>query len=429
MIGLAGFGAARRASQIYTEMASIYENHRETTRILNDIGSGLNLSGIFVRDYLLDQSHLTADLHRQELLKIRSAMAKELTSLQALIGQEETGQLNNLRKELDGYWDSLDPLFDWTPSQKTALSGFFLKQTVLPRRDAAVAITREISAFTDNNFQHQQRRLELSQSDFRRYLIWMLGITISLGVIVAGSSVVRISRLENRSEDHRLRTARAEQELRRLSHDLVRAQESERKTISRELHDEVGQTLTALRMELASLDSMRTSPGKEFTARLEEAKQLAEKTLADVRNLAMGLRPAMLDDLGLGPALEWQGREFSRRSGIPVKVQIDGTLDGLPEAHRTCVFRIVQEALTNCARHAQASNIRIAVHGRDDVVSLSVQDDGVGIANSSPSPDGMGLIGIGERARELGGNVNIHSQPGKGTTLRVEIPLPEAVTT
>jgi signal transduction histidine kinase len=138
--------------------------------------------------------------------------------------------------------------------------------------------------------------------------------------------------------------------------------------------------------------------------------------------MAMGLRPAMLDDLGLGPALEWQGREFSRRNGIPVDVQIDGLVEDLPEAHRTCIFRIVQEALTNCARHAQAKSIRVTLHGRQDAVLLSVQDDGVGMAGGWPASRGLGLIGVEERARELGGQVTISSQPGKGTNLRVEIP-------
>jgi signal transduction histidine kinase len=141
--------------------------------------------------------------------------------------------------------------------------------------------------------------------------------------------------------------------------------------------------------------------------------------------MAMGLRPAMLDDLGLAPALEWQGREFSRHSGIPVEVQVDGSVDALPDAHRTCVFRIVQEALTNCARHAQAKHIRVVVHGSRAAVLLSVQDDGVGIEGTEPSPGGLGLVGIEERARELGGAVSIHSQTGKGTTLQAEIPLPE----
>jgi signal transduction histidine kinase len=429
LVGLAGLGAARRAALIFSEMAAISDSHRESTRLLNEIRSGVNVSSIYVRDYLLDPSDLMAASYRQRLLEIRSSMTEQLKQLEPLAGAELREPLARLGEELDGYWDSMDPLFSWTPRQKMALSSFFLRQRVLPRRDAALEIARGIRDINEANFKIQQRRIERSQADFRKYLWWMLGIAMTLGLLVASSSIYRISRLERETERQQRRTARAENELRRLSQELVRAQEAERRSISRELHDQVGQTLTALRMELANLEEMRDSPGQEFRRRLEEAKHLAEQTLASVRHLAMGLRPAMLDDLGLGPALEWQGREFSRRSGIPVEVQVDGSIEALPDGHRTCVFRIVQEALTNCARHAQAKHIRVSVHGSRDAVFLSVQDDGVGMAAREASPGGLGLLGIEERARELGGAVSIQSQPGRGTTLQAEIPLPEQVPT
>jgi signal transduction histidine kinase len=135
----------------------------------------------------------------------------------------------------------------------------------------------------------------------------------------------------------------------------------------------------------------------------------------------------MLDELGLGPALRWQGREFSRRSGVPVVVQIDGDLEGLPEAHRTAVYRIVQETLTNCARHAHAKNIRISAYGRPDWVSLSIQDDGIGFDPEGATTRGLGLIGIQERVRELEGQVTITSQHEKGTMVEVKVPVTRGV--
>jgi signal transduction histidine kinase len=131
----------------------------------------------------------------------------------------------------------------------------------------------------------------------------------------------------------------------------------------------------------------------------------------------------MLDELGLGPALRWQGRTHSQRSGVPVTVQIDGELEDLPESHRTCIYRIVQEALTNCAKHAHAKNIRLAVNGQHDRVRLSIQDDGIGFNPREATARGLGLVGIQERVRELEGRVSISSQPQKGTTLEVEVPV------
>jgi signal transduction histidine kinase len=186
--------------------------------------------------------------------------------------------------------------------------------------------------------------------------------------------------------------------------------------------------LSAMTMELGNLESSLNSPDK-LRVRLDEARRLNADTIRGVRDLAMGLRPAMLDELGLGPALRWQGREFSRRSGVPVTVQIDGDLEGLPEAHRTCIYRIVQEALTNCARHAQAKTIRISIYGRHDWVQLSIQDDGVGFDPRQASSRGLGLIGIQERVRELEGKVTVTSQPEKGTILEVEVPVASGVST
>ncbi len=429
LIALAGLGASRRARQIQDEIITIYSVDRETGRIFRKIDSDIQLSGVLVRDYLLDPSHLTADLHRRRLIEIRAGMAKQLQALDKVIGKEELSALAQLRQKVDAYWDSLDPIFEWTPQQKMAYSALFLRQQVLPKRDAVFELAGEIQRLNQTNLERQQRKLDQSRAEFRSYLRGMMGIVLSLGLMVAVASIYRISRLERRTEEQQRRTERAERELRKLSRQLVQAQEAERKSISRELHDQVGQMLTGLRMELGRLEDARGVSEQEFHNRLGEARQLAEQTLSAVRNLAMGLRPSMLDDLGLGPALEWQGREFSRRSGIPVAVQVDGSLDALPDSHRTCVFRVVQEALTNCARHSRAKNIRVTVHGEADKVSVSIQDDGVGMAAAESPGLGMGLIGIEERARELGGSVTIRSQPGKGTSLRAEIPVEERVRT
>jgi signal transduction histidine kinase len=181
--------------------------------------------------------------------------------------------------------------------------------------------------------------------------------------------------------------------------------------------------LTALRMELGNLEELRNMNEEQFQEHLEQARSLTAQTLHAVRDLAMGLRPSMLDDLGLGPALEWQAREFSHRSGVPIDARIDGNLDHLPDLHRTCLYRIVQEALTNCARHSAAKNIGITLHGNKDHVSVTIQDDGVGFLPEQPAGKGLGLIGIEERVRELGGKMTIRSQPQQGTHLEVRIPL------
>jgi signal transduction histidine kinase len=201
----------------------------------------------------------------------------------------------------------------------------------------------------------------------------------------------------------------------------------ERKSLSRELHDEVGQMLTAVGIELANLNSLRSSDQSTFSARVEDAKRLNTDAMRVIRDLAMGLRPSMLDDLGLAPALEWQGREFSRHTGVPATVEVNGMLDDLSEPHRTCIYRVVQEALTNCAKHAKASNVTVSVSGRAESVEAFIRDDGVGFNAVSRSALGLGLLGIEERVQELDGTFNITSRPGRGTTLRVRIPVKRGV--
>jgi two-component system sensor histidine kinase UhpB len=161
---------------------------------------------------------------------------------------------------------------------------------------------------------------------------------------------------------------------------------------------------------------------------LQEAKGLTERTLQCVRNLSMLLRPSMLDDLGLSPAVNWQVKEFSRRSGLPVDLTINGDVDSVPDEVRTCLYRVVQEALTNVARHANAKRIQVAISRENGQVSAAIEDDGAGFSLSRPrKAPGLGLVGLKERVSELSGKVQVVSAPGRGTRVHVRIPVGEAV--
>ncbi|MBI5283402.1 MAG: MCP four helix bundle domain-containing protein [Candidatus Solibacter usitatus] len=429
LIALLGFGAMRRAQNLHEQAMSAHVAYLQTDTVLREIPADLYMSGILIRDYLLDPSPTTAPEYQEELVSLHSSIRQRLDLLAQRLGSgEETTSLRQLRTELEAYWKSVDPILTWSPQDKLAFSRMFLRQEVLPRREAVVALAREISEINAANLRKEQRRLQGSQELFQSFLRRTVALALALGLVVAVISTARVAVLERRSERQRGRAEHAEGELRRLSRKLVQTQEEERKSLSRELHDAVGQMLSAMTMELGNLESFITSSPEKLRERLNEARSLNAETLREVRALAMGLRPTMLDELGLGPALRWQGREFSRRSGVTVTVQIDGDLDGLPEAHRTCIYRIVQETLTNCARHAQAKSIRISIYGRHDWVKLSIQDDGVGFDPGGANARGLGLIGIQERVRELEGTVIIVSAPEKGTIVEVEVPVGGGVT-
>src|SRR5262249_15156772 len=309
LIAISGIGALHRARETYRAVSTLNERYRRTDRILNSIASGIYMAGLVARDYLLDPVNIHAAEYRKQLLEERSSMEKEFAELRTAIRDEDRPQLEALRVEVEGYWDALDPLFEWTPAQKATRASYFLRQEILPRRHASARITSEIARLTQANLDQQRHEIDLRQGAMARFIERMLGITVLLGLGIAAATVVRMTKLERQSDAQRRRTEDAERELRLLSRQLVQAQEAERKSISRELHDEVGQVLTALRMELHSLQDLRTAPGDQFADHVENAKRLNEQSLRALRDMAMGLRPSMLDDLGLGSAAQWQARQ------------------------------------------------------------------------------------------------------------------------
>jgi signal transduction histidine kinase len=208
--------------------------------------------------------------------------------------------------------------------------------------------------------------------------------------------------------------------MRELSQQLVNTQEEERKNLSRELHDHVAQVLTGLRMELGRMERLSTV----VSPVVAECKTLVDDMFRTVRNLALGLRPSMLDDFGLQAALEWHSRDCMSRYAIDVDLQTEGDLDALSDKHRTCVYRVVQEAITNCVRHADARKIQIRVHADGDQLRVGVSDDGRGL-DPQHSRRGLGLRGLDERVKELSGTMTISSVPTGGTTVLVCLPLPD----
>jgi signal transduction histidine kinase len=211
-----------------------------------------------------------------------------------------------------------------------------------------------------------------------------------------------------------------QQELAELSARLMSLQEEERRRLARELHDEVGQSLTALNSYLWLVD--RALPAGADAAREHgrEARRLASKTLATIRELCQILRPSVLDDLGLGPSLETLVEAFERRHGVPVVLDVSTLPDRLGEQTETAIYRIVQEALTNVERHAKASQVWVRARVQSAHIVVEIADDGVGLPPTGTNRRGLGLIGMHERARALGGSIRLQS--GDRTIVRLELP-------
>src|SRR5438093_6128358 len=320
--------------------------------------------------------------------------------------------------EIEAYWKVAEPVFTHVDGEARSVRS--LQLTL--RRNSVLTIVATIGSINESAVEQRQHEIENAQNDLIQYTRRMILVASLLGLIVAGAAGYGNHLLQKQADQQRRRTERAEQELRSLSSQLVHAQEQERRGISRELHDEVGQTLTGLGIELANLEHLREGSRSEFRSHLADAKRLTEETLRTVRNIAMGLRPSMLDDSGIVAAVRWRASELSRRTGTPVELQIEGDFDGLGDERRTCLYRVVQEALTNCARHAEAATIQITMQRKNESLCLSIRDDGVGF-DTGRARTGLGLLGIEERVKELGGSLAVGSWPNRGTLLSVEIPL------
>ena len=237
------------------------------------------------------------------------------------------------------------------------------------------------------------------------------------------------SRATSRSRNRRRTTCGSRRrQLRALSAHLQTVREDERTGIARELHDELGQSLTALKMDLVAMKSTLASELEEArraaAEKVAKTVELVDGMVATVRRISSELRPGMLDDLGLFPAIEWLAQDFSQRTGISVRIASEiGSVD-LDRTQSTAIFRILQETLTNVARHSNATEVSGLVRESGGAFELEIRDNGKGFPLSIlHEASSLGLIGMRERAGSVGGSIEFASKPGDGTTVRLRVPL------
>jgi len=223
--------------------------------------------------------------------------------------------------------------------------------------------------------------------------------------------------------EQRLRTS--EENLRALAAHLQSVREEERIHIAREIHDELGQALTGLKYDIGSLAKGHgTDDAHAFGQKTQAISQAIDRIINSVRRISSGLRPEVLDEIGLGAAIEWQAREFQRRTGVRCLVEMPPQFADPDQERSTALFRIFQELLTNVARHANATRVDVKVQEVDDQgLSLSVADNGRGVRQAElESPTALGFLGLRERVLAFGGTLDVQGEEGKGTTVSVTIP-------
>ncbi len=241
------------------------------------------------------------------------------------------------------------------------------------------------------------------------------------GARIDGAVVFVSDITKEKSAELRLRASL--QDVRDLSAHLQTVREEERRSIAREVHDELGHALTALKMDIAWLTKRLPDDDECGRRSGQQLSQLVDQTIQVVRRIVSELRPPVLDDLGLAAALEWLGSDFRRYNELKVELDVGDLPARLRGDNASAIFRIVQEALTNVSRHAEATTCRVRLFEDGEVFRLRIEDDGRGFdCHATGNIAGFGLLGISERVRELGGSISIESEPGSGTRLLIELP-------
>jgi signal transduction histidine kinase len=426
LMAFAGVDSVLTIRQIQNSNDANREDFLSRTRLLEKIRSDVYLSGTYVRDYLLEPEPRKAESHRSSLLERRADIDAALEKYRRVLRPEETAPLEGLTRELSAYWKVMEPVFRWNAAERRAQGYAFLRDEVFPRRMAMLSIADQIGGISESQLNAGKLRVAATFSDFRRRLVITIGLTIGLGLLLAAFTTAKILGLEAETVGRYQEIAAARAELKQLSARLVEAQEEERRSISRELHDEVGQSLTGVLVEMANLSNrIRAGDLAAVESKTNEVKKLLEDAVGVVRNMALLLRPSMLDDLGLAPALQWQAREVSKRTGLRVRIAAEDLSEDLPEEHKTCIYRIVQEALHNCVQHSGAHIVKVTVRQESGRILLDIDDDGRGF--NAREERGMGLLGIEERVSYLGGTFAVESAPGHGAHLSITLPVRPSV--
>ena len=249
-------------------------------------------------------------------------------------------------------------------------------------------------------------------------------LNITIAAFPKGAIIASQDTTEQKKAEEEVKNSQSQ--LRNLTAHLQSVREEERTLIAREMHDELGQALTAMKMDLSWLDKRLPKDQKPLFEKTKSMSKLADATLQTVKRISTELRPDLLDDLGIPAAIEWQAEEFHTRTGTKCEITVDPEDIILDKDRSTAIFRIFQETLTNVARHAKATKVKVSLKEKAGKIELKVRDNGKGITEEQVSnPTSFGLIGIRERTYYLGGNVVIKGLKDKGTTLTIRIPLPK----
>jgi signal transduction histidine kinase len=422
----AGYYFTRRIADVERQATEINARYMHAQELFSTVRSQVLLGSVYVRDALLDPDPSTAADYRLRLEASYSAVDQALQQyVPVLHSDAERQQVSRLRGEIGDFRRVMLDVLSTDATRWPAEARALLRARVMPKRELVIDLSERAQALNRGAFIQQQAAVAAVYGATQRRVWQSLGAALATSLGIALLATLYAGRLEDRLRRQRAKDVQNTRDLHHLSAQLLNAQEEERRHIARELHDEVGQALTAIKVELAVAQRSIESAGGATNA-LDDARAIADGVLQAVRDMSHLLHPALLDDLGLAAAAEWYLKGFARRHDIRADLLHDRMDGRLAPETEGAVYRIIQEALTNVAKHAKATSCRVYLQRLTNTLLVTIEDDGVGFVTAdtrtADGTRGLGLVGIRERVAQLCGTVRLESCAGKGTRLTVEVP-------
>ena len=414
--------AVRFLSEMRSQELAAARTLAERTRALSGLGLSIQSYDQAVQQFVaLTAADRDAEARRR-LDQLTLEIDADFDHYPSVRDSEEDELLNGMRGVFSQQRTLYITILAARPAERRRQAESILAEHLVPVQKQILDWSGKLQAWNGERLQHADRARVTLFANLQESLSRVLAIGFGSGLLLVLGSMAYIVRLDRQTRARYIELARSRHALQQLSARLVDAQETERRAISRELHDEVGQSLGALLVDIGRLSTALSGERPEVKEQVDSLKSVAERTFQSVRNIALLLRPSMLDDLGLAAALEWQGREVSRRSEIEVSVESESVPEDMPDEYKISIYRLVQEALNNAVRHSGARNAKVVVERLSESIMVRVTDDGRGF--DPRRSRGMGILGMEERVKRLGGTLRVESQPGKGATVTADLPIP-----
>ena len=425
----AGSFFAKRLHEIEGEAVEMGRRYMHAQALLSDTRGEVYRASIYVRDALLDPDPQPARYRAEVEAAYRRADQLLSRYVPVLGASSEHERAQRLRRDIAELRDANLGVLSIDSARWREEAGLLLMTRIIPKRDSAIQVASELQTLNTNAYVEHQTTTAALYRDIQSRFWRTFGLAVLVTLFVALLSAVHVNNAERRLRQEQEKDARTAAELQRLSAKLVSTQEEERRTIARELHDEIGQVLTVIKMELSHAQRVISSGGASLDL-LDDARSITDRALHAVRDISHFLHPPLLDDLGLSAAVDWYVQSINKRHELRVDLRAQNMSARLPSEIEVALYRIVQEGLTNVLRHARAQHCAVELVRNESggSVRVTIRDNGVGFDPEAPrdpeASPGLGLVGIRERVAQLGGALRLESSHGRGTVLTAEFGVP-----